>query len=67
MDPPSLISKGYGDRAILTEVEVVAMVMVVRGDPAHPHTGWVLPGKHPHRVVVLKHTRPVWVTNIRQT
>lgn len=54
MDPPTFISQSYRDSPILTEVEVVAIVMVVRGDPAHPHTGWVLSSKNSHRMVVLK-------------
>lgn len=54
MDPPTLVAQGYRHRPVLAEVEVVAMVMVVRADPAYPHTGRVLTGKHPDRVVVLK-------------
>lgn len=37
MDPAPLISQGDGDRTRLAEAEVPAMVMIVRGDPAHPH------------------------------
>lgn len=54
MDPPTLVSKGNRHRPVLTEVEVVAIVMVVRGDPAHPHAGWILTSEYPDRVVVLQ-------------
>lgn len=53
MDPAPLISQGDGDCARLAEAEVFAVVMIVRCDPAHPHRGRVLSGKHSHRVVVL--------------
>ena len=54
MDPTTLVSQGNCHRPVLTEVEVVAIVMVVGGDPAHPHTGWILTSEHPDRVVVLQ-------------
>lgn len=57
MDASSLVTQGYGDRSVFTEVEVVAVVMVVGGYPPNPHTGGVLTSKDPYRVVVLqKHT-----------
>lgn len=54
MYPPSLISQSNSDCSVLTEAEVVAIVMVVRSDPTHPHTGGVLTRENPHRVVVLR-------------
>lgn len=59
MDAASLVSQGNGDGPRLAEVKVLAVVVVVRRDPAHPHGRRVLSGKHSHRVVVLggiKHT-----------
>ena len=53
VDAASLVSQGYGDRAHLGEAEVLAVVMVVGGDPAHPDRRGVLSRKHPDRVVVL--------------
>lgn len=48
MDASSLISQGNGDGPRLAEVKVLAIVMVVRGDPAHPHRRRVLSSKHSH-------------------
>lgn len=53
MDSSSLVTQGYGDCTVFTEVEVVAIVMVVGGNPSNPHTGRVLTSKDPYRVVVL--------------
>lgn len=53
MDAASLVSQGNGDGPRLAEVKVLAVVVVVRRDPAHPHGRRVLSGKHSHRVVVL--------------
>lgn len=54
MNSPSLVSQGYGDCSVFTEVEVVAIVVVVGGNPSNPHTGRVLTSEDPYRVVVLK-------------
>lgn len=48
MDASSLVSQGNGDGPCLAEVKVLAVVMVVRRDPAHPHTCRVLSSKHSH-------------------
>ncbi len=53
MDPAPLISQGDGDCSRPAEAEVLAVVMIVRSDPAHPHRRRVLSGEHSHRVVVL--------------
>lgn len=53
MDPAPLVSQGDGDCPRLAEAEVLAVVMIVRCDPAHPHRRRVLSSKHSHRVVVL--------------
>lgn len=54
MDPAPLVSQGDGDCSCLAETEVLAVVVIVRSDPAHPHKGRVLSCEHPHRVVVLQ-------------
>lgn len=54
MDSPSLVTQGYCDCSVFTEVEVVAIVMVVGGDPSNPHASRVLAGEDPYRVVVLQ-------------
>lgn len=54
MDSTSLVTQGYGDCSVFTEAEVVAIVMVVGGNPSNPHASRVLTSKDPHRVVVLK-------------
>lgn len=54
MDSASLITQGYGDRSVFTEVEVIAIVMVVGSNPSNPHAGRVLTGEDSHRVVVLQ-------------
>lgn len=36
------------------EVKVRIVLVVVRGDPAHPDTGGLLPSKDPHRIIILK-------------
>lgn len=48
VDPAPLVSQGDGDGLSLAETEVLAVVMVIRCDPAHPHRGRVLSGKHSH-------------------
>lgn len=53
VDAASLVSQGNGDGPRLAEVKVLAVVVVVRRDPAHPHGRRVLSSKHSHRVVVL--------------
>lgn len=54
MDAAPLVSQGNGDGPRLAEVKVLAVVMVVGRDPAHPHGRGVLSSKHSHRVVVLR-------------
>lgn len=54
MDPSSLVTQCYGDCSVFTQVEVVAIVMVVGGNPSNPHGSRVLTSKDPYRVVVLK-------------
>ncbi len=53
MDSSSLITQGHGDCSVFTEVEVVAIVMVVGGNPSNPDAGWVLTSEDSYRVVVL--------------
>lgn len=53
MDAASFVSQGNGDGPRLAEVKVLAVVVVVRRDPAHPHGRGVLSSEHSHRVVVL--------------
>lgn len=54
MNSSPLVTKGYGDRSVFTEVEVVAIVMVVWSNPSNPHASRVLTSKDPHRMVVLE-------------
>lgn len=54
MDSSSLITQGYSNCSVFTEVKIVAIVMVVGGNPANPHASRVLTSKDPHRVVVLE-------------
>lgn len=54
MDSASLVTQGYCDCSVFTEVEVIAIVMVVGGNPSNPHAGRVLTGEDSHRVVVLQ-------------
>ena len=44
----SVISHGERDTAHFGEVKVRIVLVVVRGDPANPHTGGLLPGEDPH-------------------
>lgn len=53
MNSSTFITQGYSDSSVLAEVEIVAIVMVVGGNPSNPHTGRVLTCKDSHRVVVL--------------
>lgn len=48
MDAAPLISQGDGDCSRLAEAEVLAVVMIIRCDPAHPHRRGVLSGEHSH-------------------
>lgn len=48
MDPAPLISQRYCDRACFAEAEVLAIIMIVGCDPAHPHRSRVLSSKHSH-------------------
>lgn len=36
------------------EIECWIKLVVVGGNPTYPHTGWLLPSKDPHRIVVLE-------------
>lgn len=48
MDSSTLVTQGYSHSSIFPEVVVVAIVMVVRGDPSNPHTGRVLTSEDSH-------------------
>lgn len=48
MDPSSLVTQGYSDCSVFTQVEVVAIVMVVGGNPSNPHGSRVLTSKDPY-------------------
>lgn len=54
MDSSPLVTKGHGYRSVFTEVEVVAIVMVVWSNPSDPHASRVLTSKDPHRMVILE-------------
>lgn len=48
VDSASLVTQGYGDCSVFTEVEVIAIVMVVGGNPSNPHASRVLTGEYSH-------------------
>lgn len=49
-----VISHSHSNAAHFGEVKGLIVLMVVRSDPANPHTRGFLPGKDPHRIVILK-------------
>jgi hypothetical protein len=53
MDIALFISHGHCYCPDFAEVKVHVMLMVVRGDPAHPHAAGLLTSEDPHRVIVL--------------
>lgn len=48
MDTSTLVTQGHSHSSIFAEVVVVAIVMVVGGDPSNPHTGRVLACEDSH-------------------
>lgn len=54
MNTTTFVTQCDSDSSNFTEVEVLAVVMIVRCYPAHPHRCWVLSGKYFHRVEVLQ-------------
>lgn len=54
MDVALFIPHGHCHCPDLGEVEVHVVLMVVRGDPAHPHAAGFLASKDPHGVIVLE-------------
>lgn len=53
MNSSAFITQGYCDCPVFAQVEVVAIVVVIRRNPSDPHTSRVLTSKDPYRVVVL--------------
>lgn len=49
-----VISHSHSNAAHFGEVKGRIVLMVVRSDPAYPNTRGFLPGKDPHRIVILK-------------
>lgn len=49
-----VISHSHSNAAHFGEVKGLIVLMVVRSDPANPHTRRFLPSKDPHRIVILK-------------
>lgn len=49
-----VISHSHSNAAHFGEVKGLIVLMVVRSDPAYPNTRRFLPGKDPHRIVILK-------------
>lgn len=49
-----VISHSHSNAAHFGQVKVLIVLMVVRSDPAYPNTRRFLPGKNPHRIVILK-------------
>lgn len=54
MNSTAFVAQGYRDCPVFTQVEVVAIVMVIRRNPSDPHASRVLTSKDPNGVVVLK-------------
>ena len=54
MNSAAFVTQGYCDCAVFAQVEVVAIVVVIRCNPSDPHASRVLTSKDPYRVVVLK-------------
>lgn len=50
-----VISHSHSNAAHFGEVKGLIVLMVVRSDPAYPNTRRFLPGKDPHRIVILKY------------
>lgn len=57
MDVALFIPHGHCHHPDLAEIKVHVVLMVVRGDPAHPHAARLLASEDPHRVIVLKRQR----------
>lgn len=49
-----VVAHSNSDTADFGEVKVRIVLVVVRGDPADPDTGGLLPSKDPHRIIILK-------------
>lgn len=49
-----VISHCHSNAAHFGEVKGLIVLMVVRSDPAYPNTRRFLPGKDPHRIVILQ-------------
>lgn len=54
MNSAALVTQGYCDCPVFAQVEVVAVVVVIRCNPSDPHASRVLTSKDSYRVVVLK-------------
>lgn len=54
MNVAFVIAHSNSDAADFGEVKVRIVLVVVRGDPADPNTGGLLPSKDPHRIIILK-------------
>lgn len=53
MDVALLVPHGHCHCPDFAEVKAHVVLMVVRSDPAHPHTAGLLACEDPHRVIVL--------------
>lgn len=54
INSPTFITQGYCDCTVFAQVEVIAIVVVIRRNPSDPHASRVLASKDPYRVVILK-------------
>lgn len=57
MNVALFVAHGHSHCSDLAEVEVHVMLMVVGGDPAHPHAAGLLASEDPHGVIVLERQR----------
>lgn len=54
MDVAFIVTNSDSDISYFAEIKVKIILMIVRSDPAHPHTSWFLTCEDPHRVVILE-------------
>ena len=59
VDVALFVPHGHRHCPDLAEVEVHVVLMVVGGDPAHPHTAGLLASEDPHGVIVLERQRGI--------
>lgn len=54
MNVSFIVTNSDSDISHFAEVKVKIILMIVRSDPAYPHTPWFLTCEDPHRVIILE-------------